>query len=134
MSTFAHAPSSLDLDLDLDLLHGTSSSSSLNTPTLPFPPLTLTLSEMDKSLMAEMAANAMDELIRLLQSNEPLWIKDGRETLNLESYQTNFQNPYSHMKNPSVRVEASRDSGVVIINCLALVDMFMDAVSYLLFF
>lgn len=130
MSTFGHAPS-LDLDLDLDLLHG--SSSSLNIPTLPFPPLTL--SDMDKSLMADMAANAMDELIRLLQSNEPLWIKgasDGRETLSLESYERNFQNPYSHMKNPSVRVEASRDSGVVIMNCLSLVDMFMDAVSFLL--
>ncbi|XP_057812389.1 homeobox-leucine zipper protein HDG11-like isoform X2 [Salvia miltiorrhiza] len=108
------------LDLDLDLLRGSSSS-------LPFPQLTI--SDMDKSLMADIAANAMDELIRLLQSNEPLWIKggDGRETLNLESYEKVFQSPYSHMKNPNIRIEASRDSGVVIMNSLALVDMFMDA-------
>ncbi|KAK6128213.1 hypothetical protein DH2020_038047 [Rehmannia glutinosa] len=73
-------------------------------------------------------SNAMNELIRLLQSNDPLWIKsaDGRsETLNLESYQRIFQSPY--MKNPTTRIEASRDSGVVIMNSLALVDMFMDS-------
>lgn len=116
--------------LDLDLLHGSSSSV---IPNLAFPPMSI--SDMDKSLMADIAANAMDELIRLLQSNEPLWMKggDGRgETLNLESYERVFQSPYSHMKNPSIRIEASRDSGVVIMNSLALVDMFMDAVSFFL--
>ena len=117
--------------LDLDLLHGSSSSV---IPTLPFPQLTI--SDMDKSLMADIATNAMEELIRLVQTNEPLWIKgaaDGRETLNLDSYERIFQSPYSHMKNPGIRIEASRDSGVVIMNCLALVDMFMDAVSFILF-
>ncbi|KAG6420911.1 hypothetical protein SASPL_117455 [Salvia splendens] len=117
------------LDLDLDLLHGSSSSV---IPTLPFPQLTI--SDMDKSLMADIATNAMEELIRLVQTNEPLWIKgaaDGRETLNLESYERIFQSPYSHMKNPGIRIEASRDSGVVIMNCLALVDMFMDAKKWM---
>ncbi|KAL8547791.1 hypothetical protein ACS0TY_007213 [Phlomoides rotata] len=111
--------------LDLDLLHG---SSSVVIPSLPFPPMSI--SEMDKSLMADIATSGMDELIRLLQSNEPLWIKssDGRTTtLNLESYERAFQSPYTRMKNPNVRTEASRDSGVVIMNGLALVDMFMDA-------
>lgn len=110
------------LDLDLDLIP------SSVIPSLPFPQFTI--SDMDKSLMADIAANAMDELIRLVQGNEPLWMKgDGRETLNLETYERIFQRPYSHMKNPSVRIEASRDSGVVIMNSLALVDMFMDAVG-----
>ncbi|KAI3464189.1 hypothetical protein Pfo_020852 [Paulownia fortunei] len=110
--------------LDLDLLHGSSSSV---IPNLAFPPMSI--SDMDKSLMTDIAANAMDELIRLLQSNEPLWMKlaDGRETLNLESYERIFQSPCSHLKNPNIRIEASRDSGVVIMNGLALVDMFMDA-------
>ncbi|XP_042058869.1 homeobox-leucine zipper protein HDG11-like isoform X2 [Salvia splendens] len=115
--------------LDLDLLHGSSSSV---IPTLPFPQLTI--SDMDKSLMADIATNAMEELIRLVQTNEPLWIKgaaDGRETLNLDSYERIFQSPYSHMKNPGIRIEASRDSGVVIMNCLALVDMFMDVKKWM---
>lgn len=96
----------------------------------------MTISDMDKSLMADVAANAMDELIRLLQSNEPLWMKsdDRQEKLNLESYRTIFRSPYSHLKNPNVRTEASRDSGVVIMSASALVTMFMDAVRSLFFF
>ncbi|KAK4394910.1 Homeobox-leucine zipper protein HDG11 [Sesamum angolense] len=111
--------------LDLDLLPGSSSSV---IPNLAFP--SMSISDMDKSLMADIAANAMDELIRLLQSNEPLWMKspgDGREILNLESYDRIFPRPNSHLKNPSIRNEASRDSGVVIIDGLGLVEMFLDA-------
>lgn len=111
--------------LDLDLLPGSSS----NIPSLPYQPLVL--SEMDKSLMTDIAANAMEELLRLLQMNEPLWMKstiDGRDVLNLESYERLFSRPSSHLKNPNVRVEASRVTDQVIMNGLALVDMIMDSV------
>ena len=113
--------------LDLDLLPGSSSA----IPRVPFQPTGI--SDMDKSLMGDIAANAMEELLRLLQTNEPLWIKsptDGREVLNLESYETMFPRVNSHLKNPNLRIEASRDSGVVIMNGSALVDMFMDAVIF----
>ncbi|KAL3835296.1 hypothetical protein ACJIZ3_010032 [Penstemon smallii] len=116
--------------LDLDLLPGSSSSVIPNLA--PFPPMSI--SDMDKSLMANIAANAMDELIRLLQTNEPFWMKstaDGREILNLESYGRVFPRPNSHLKNPNTRIEASRDSGVVIMNGLSLVDMFMDVNKWL---
>uniref|UniRef100_A0A2C9WGD2 Uncharacterized protein n=1 Tax=Manihot esculenta TaxID=3983 RepID=A0A2C9WGD2_MANES len=108
------------LDLDLDLIPSTSN--------LPFHPLGI--SDMDKSLMTDIAASAMDELLRLLQTDEPLWIKsptDGRDVLNLDTYQTLFPRVTSRMKNPNIRIEASRDSGFVIMNSLALVDMAMDA-------
>lgn len=114
------------LDLDLDLLPGTSSS----VPSLPYHPASL--SDIDKSLTSDIAANAMQQLLRLLQTNEPLWMKsssDGRDVLNLDTYQSMFPRPNSHLKNPNVRIEASRDSGVVIMNGLTLVDMFMDPVS-----
>ncbi|KAK8537004.1 hypothetical protein V6N12_043185 [Hibiscus sabdariffa] len=110
--------------LDLDLLPGSSSA----MPNLPFQPVIV--SDMDKSLMSDIAANAMEEMLRLLQSNEPLWIKstnDGRDVLNLETYERIFPRPNTHFKSPNVRIEASRDSGVVIMNGLALVDMFMDS-------
>ncbi|MBA0744615.1 hypothetical protein Gogos_007230, partial [Gossypium gossypioides] len=111
--------------LDLDLLPGSSSS----MPNLSFQPVVI--SDMDKSLMSDIAANAMEELLRLLQTNEPLWIKstnDGKDVLNLESYERIFPKPNNtHFKSPNIRVEASRDSGVVIMNGLALVDMFMDS-------
>ncbi|MBA0719054.1 hypothetical protein Golax_006762, partial [Gossypium laxum] len=114
--------------LDLDLLPGSSSS----MPNLPFQPVVI--SDMDKSLMSDIAANAMEELLRLLQTNEPLWIKstnDGKDVLNLESYERIFPKPNNtHFKSPNIRVEASRDSGVVIMNGLALVDMFMDSTKW----
>ncbi|XP_059300066.1 homeobox-leucine zipper protein HDG11-like isoform X1 [Lycium ferocissimum] len=118
--------------LDLDLLPGSSMST---IPSLPCP--TLNISDMDKSLMAGIAGNAMEELIRLLQTNEPLWTKstaDGRDVLNLDSYGQNFPKANSSLKNPNVRIEASRESGVVILNGLALVDMFMDANKWAEFF
>ena len=89
-------------------------------------------SDVDKSHMSDIAGHAMDELLRLLQTNDPFWIKsnaDGREVLNLDAYGNMFPTSNSHVKNPNIRIEASRDSGVVIMNSLALVDMFMDAVS-----
>lgn len=110
------------LDLDLDLIPPNSS--------LPFHPLGI--SDMDKSLMSDFAANAMNELLRLLQTNDPLWMKsssDGRDVLCLDTYQTIFPRANSRLNNPNVRIEASRDSGVIIMNSLTLVDMFMDSVS-----
>lgn len=113
--------------LDLDLLPGSSST----LPNLPYQQIVL--SDMDKSLMSDIAANAMEELLRLLQTNEPLWMKsstDGRDVLDLDSYERMFPRANSHLKNPNVRIEASRDSGVVIMNGLALVDMFMDCCKW----
>ncbi|XP_009606250.1 homeobox-leucine zipper protein HDG11-like [Nicotiana tomentosiformis] len=118
--------------LDLHLLPGSSMST---LPSLPFP--TLNISDMDKSLMADIAGNSMEELIRLLQTNEPLWTKsttDGRDVLDLDSYNQIFPRANSSLKNPNVCIEASRDSGVVIMNGLALVNMFMDANKWVEFF
>ncbi|KAL7115458.1 hypothetical protein ACP275_04G184900 [Erythranthe tilingii] len=115
--------------LGLDLIHGNNSSGLMTN--LPLNAPTAGISDIDKSLMADVAANAMDELIRLLQGNEPpLWTKSdagGRETLDLESYERLFRGSYGRLKNPNARIEASRDSGVVIMSGLALVGMFMDS-------
>lgn len=111
--------------LDLDLLPGSSSIA-------PLPMQTVGIAEMEKPLMLEIAANAMDELLRLLQADEPLWTKsasDGREILNLDNYERIFPRP-NHLKGPDIRIEATRDAGHVIMNGLALVDMFMDSVSF----
>ncbi|KAL2342303.1 hypothetical protein Fmac_003588 [Flemingia macrophylla] len=110
--------------LNLDLLPAGASSSVPNLSVhLPC------LSDMDKSLMSDIASNALEELLRLLQTNEPLWLKsnaDDRDVLSCEAYERMFPKPNSRPKNPNVRVEASRDSEVVFMNSLALVDIFMD--------
>nr|VDD07325.1 unnamed protein product [Brassica rapa] len=113
--------------LDFDLIPG--SGSSMAVPTLPSQP-NLVLSDIDKSVMTNVAVTAMEELIRLTQTNEPLWIKnDGaRDVLNLESYENMFPRASSRGgKNHNVRVEASRSSGIVFINAITLVDMLMDS-------
>ena len=110
--------------LDLDLLSGSSSD-------IPFP-CPSQISEIEKPIMAELATNAMDELIRLVQTDEPLWVKpgsDGREVLHLETYDRIFPKPGHQFIGPDIRVEASRDSSLVFMSPLALVDMFMDSVS-----
>ncbi|KAE9586112.1 hypothetical protein Lal_00010013 [Lupinus albus] len=124
MGSFGTQGLSVGPTLDLDLLPGNGTSSSMQN--VPYQP---SLSDMDNSLMSDIASNAMEELISLLQTNEPLWMKsstDGRAVLNIDTYQRMFPKPNSHSKNPNVRIEASRDSGVVNMNGLTLVDMLMD--------
>lgn len=87
--------------------------------------------------MMDIASNAMEEVIRLVQVDEPLWVKsgsDGREILQLETYDRMFKRSGHQLKFPDVRIEASRGSAVVVMDATTLIDMFMDAVSWNLFF
>ncbi|KEH21952.1 homeobox leucine zipper protein [Medicago truncatula] len=107
----------------------TGSSSTL--PNVPYQPAGL--SHKEKSLMFDIATNAMQELIFLMETNEPLWMKsnnNGRDTLNLETYETMFPRTNNQLKNPNIRIEASRKSGDVIMNALTLVEMFMDPIDF----
>ncbi len=90
------------------------------------------ISDMEKALMLETAYSAMDELIRLLRINEPLWIKspaDGRYVLHRDSYEKIFPRA-NHFKNSSARVESSKDSGMVTLSGMHLVEMILDSVSF----
>ncbi|XP_022136988.1 homeobox-leucine zipper protein HDG11-like [Momordica charantia] len=116
------------LSLDLDLLPASSSS----VPSLPYHH-PIHFSDVDKSLMTEVATNAMGELLRLSQTNEPFWMKspsDARDVLDLESYQQAFPRSNTQLKNLHSRTEASRDSGMVIMNSASLVDMLMDSTKW----
>ncbi|KAK9284785.1 hypothetical protein L1049_023962 [Liquidambar formosana] len=115
-----------DPSLDLDLAYGNSSN-----PTLPYQ--LKGIPEMEKSLMAETAMSAMDELIRLLRINEPLWIKsstDGKYVLHRESYEKIFPRA-NHFKSSNSRAESSKDSCLVTMNGMHLVDMFLDSNKWL---
>ncbi|XP_008787892.2 homeobox-leucine zipper protein ROC8-like isoform X2 [Phoenix dactylifera] len=109
--------------IDLDLLSGSSST------VMPFP-FPAAVSEIEKPLMVDLATRAMEELIRLIQTDEPLWVtvgRDRREVLHLETYERIFPRPGQQFKYADFHTEASRDSTVVIMNSTALVDMFIDA-------
>ncbi|KAE9597467.1 putative transcription factor & lipid binding HD-SAD family [Lupinus albus] len=111
--------------LNLDLLQGTTSNS---MPMLPYQPGSI--SEMDKSLMSTISTNAFEEFLRLFDTNEPLWVKsiiNGKEFLNLETYERMFPKENTRLKSPNVSVESSRDSAVVMMSSSRLAEMFVDA-------
>lgn len=91
-------------------------------------------SSLERSMYLELALAAMNELVKLAQSDEPLWLRSfegGREILNQEGYLRNFT-PCIGMKPNGFVTEASRETGMVIINSLALVETLMDSVSCVL--
>lgn len=115
--------------LDFDLLPGSSMASVVPNNLHSQP--NLAILDMDKPIMIDIALTAMEELLRLLHTNEPLWTRtDGSsDILNLVSYENVFPRSSNRGKNHNLRVEASRSSGIVFMNAMALVDMFMDCVS-----
>ncbi|XP_048229112.1 homeobox-leucine zipper protein ANTHOCYANINLESS 2 isoform X2 [Ricinus communis] len=85
----------------------------------------------DRSMMIDLAVAAMDELVKIAQIDNPLWIKSldgGKDTLNYEEYMRTFS-PCIGMKPNSFIPEATRDTGIVIINILALVEILMDVMN-----
>ncbi|CAM0913875.1 unnamed protein product [Alopecurus aequalis] len=125
------------LNLDLDLLSGAtaaaSSSSQMPQFHLPAP-----VTEMERPAMAGMATRAMDEVIRLAQAGDHVWVKipggDGREALNVETYDNIFSKPGSSYRAADLRVEGTRDSALVCMTAAALVDVFMDTNNWVEFF
>ncbi|KAJ6766774.1 HOMEOBOX-LEUCINE ZIPPER PROTEIN MERISTEM L1 [Salix purpurea] len=84
--------------------------------------------DMEKALMAETAASAADELVRLLRANEPLWIKspsDGRYIIDRVGYEKLYARS-GRFKSSNARVESSKDSAMVTLPGMDLVDMFLD--------
>lgn len=90
--------------------------------------------EEEKSLALQLAISSVDELVKMCQLGEPLWIpntENGKEVLCVEEYGRLFPWPINLKQHPSeFRTEATRDSAVVIMNSINLVDAFLDAVSF----
>ncbi|KAK8517319.1 hypothetical protein V6N12_032513 [Hibiscus sabdariffa] len=83
--------------------------------------------EADKPMIVELAVAAMEELIRLAQSGEPLWVPRNNSTdvLNEDEYLRTFPRGIGP-KPLGLRSEASRESAVVIMNHVNLVEILMD--------
>ncbi|KAJ4950136.1 hypothetical protein NE237_026968 [Protea cynaroides] len=125
------SPSVATLPLVSDFGGGVSASGGL--PVVPPPRTTAAGTSLERSLersmLLELALSAMDELVKMAQTNEPLWIPNfegGRETLNHDEYMRVFSSCIG-MKGNGFATEASRETGMVIINSLALVETLMDA-------
>ncbi|KAE8733190.1 Homeobox-leucine zipper protein MERISTEM L1 [Hibiscus syriacus] len=83
--------------------------------------------ETDKPMIVELAVAAMEELMRMARSGEPLWVpgENSLDALNEEEYLRTFTRGIGP-KPLGLRSEASRDSAVIIMNHVNLVEILMD--------
>ncbi|CAH2070266.1 unnamed protein product [Thlaspi arvense] len=79
----------------------------------------------ESSMFMDLAMEAMDELIKLAELEDPLWIrcsKSEKDSLNHDEYRRVF----AGSKESGFVAEGSRETGLVLINSLALVETLMD--------
>lgn len=95
--------------------------------------------DADKPMIIELAVAAMEELVRMAQTGEPLWITgpgpgpdNSIETLCEEEYVRTFPRGIGP-KPLGLTTEASRESAVVIMNHINLVEILMDVVRLFFF-
>lgn len=84
--------------------------------------------DADKPMIIELAVAAMEELVRMAQAKEPLWVltaENSVEALNEEEYVRTFPRGIGP-KPLGLKSEASRESSVVIMNHINLVEILMD--------
>jgi len=86
--------------------------------------------DADKPMIVELAVAAMEELIRMAQAGEPLWVsnENSSEILNEEEYLRTFPRGIGP-KPLGLKSEASRESVVVIMNHINLGEILMDVVG-----
>ncbi|KAK7366515.1 hypothetical protein VNO80_08507 [Phaseolus coccineus] len=84
--------------------------------------------DADKPMIVELAVAAMEELTRLAQAGDSLWVPGNHhsEILNEEDYLRTFPSRGLGPKPLGLRSEASRESVVVIMNHINLIDILMD--------
>lgn len=92
--------------------------------------------EADKPIIIELAVAAMEELIGMAQMGEPLWLTtlDGTGTasvLNEDEYIRSFPRGIGP-KPTGFKCEASRETSLVIMNHVSLVEILMDVVYSLI--
>ncbi|KAI3823885.1 hypothetical protein L1987_05330 [Smallanthus sonchifolius] len=87
--------------------------------------------QSEKLVIIELAIAAMEELIRMAQAGEPLWVPtsddSSYETLSEDVYLRSFPRGIGP-KPLGLKSEASRESMVVIMNHMSLVEILMDVV------
>ncbi|KAJ7981306.1 Homeobox leucine zipper protein [Quillaja saponaria] len=83
--------------------------------------------EADKPIIIELAVAAIEELDRMAQMGEPLWMTtlDGTNILNEDEYIRSFPRGIGP-KPAGFKCEASRETTVVIMNHMNLVEILMD--------
>ncbi|CAK9160978.1 unnamed protein product [Ilex paraguariensis] len=114
--------------MGLDFGNGISNDLPVVPPTRPAVSMTSLDVPLDRSLLLQLSLAAMDELMKLAQTDNPLWFKNLNgegEALNIEEYARTFP-PCIGMKPSGFKTEATRATGTIIMNSIALVETLMD--------
>ncbi|XP_054807918.1 homeobox-leucine zipper protein ANTHOCYANINLESS 2 isoform X2 [Prosopis cineraria] len=88
--------------------------------------------QFDRSMLIDLALSAMEELMKMAQADSSLWIKSlggEKEILDHEEYDR-IISPSIGPKPAGFVTEATKETGIVIINSLALVETLMDATRW----
>jgi homeobox-leucine zipper protein len=93
------------------------------------------LTEAEKPMVVELAVTAMEELLRMAQANEPLWMQSGadgsgKEQLNYDEYMLQFPRGIG-LRPPGLKTEATRETGLVMNSGGRLVEMLMDSSQWM---
>ncbi|KAG0586313.1 hypothetical protein KC19_2G081600 [Ceratodon purpureus] len=96
------------------------------------------LTEAEKPMVVELAVMAMEELVRMAQAEEPLWVGMGslgegggmKEQLNYDEYLRQFPRGIG-MRPPGLKTEATRETALVMMNGVNLVETLMDATQWM---
>ncbi|XP_042461681.1 homeobox-leucine zipper protein ROC5-like isoform X1 [Zingiber officinale] len=86
----------------------------------------------ERCVFLELALAAAEELVKMAQMEEPLWVScsdTGRESLNYDVYDQCFKRCLGPRPSGFVS-EASRETGEVVINSSALIETLMDAARW----
>ncbi|KAG0498626.1 hypothetical protein HPP92_003317 [Vanilla planifolia] len=93
------------------------------------------ITEGKKPLALELAMAAAEQLVRMCRMDEPLWSCGGGEVEVLDEAEHDRLFPWHvDFKKPGsvgIRMEGTRDSALVIVNSVTLVDAFMDASKWM---
>lgn len=84
-----------------------------------------------KPMMIELAVTAMEEFLRMAQSGEPLWVPDINGATGATLCEQEYIKAFPRGLGPRLsgfRLEASRETAVVIMNHISLVQILMDVV------
>ncbi|XP_020096542.1 homeobox-leucine zipper protein ROC1-like isoform X1 [Ananas comosus] len=99
-------------------------------------PQGMTVGDSARPAIAQLAIDAMTELINMAQLEEPLWLRspDGtNDILNEEEYAQHLSRGVGP-RIDRLKTEATRVTAVVALDCRQLIDIFMNANSYESFF
>ncbi|OIV98916.1 hypothetical protein TanjilG_07351 [Lupinus angustifolius] len=121
----------MNLPMGLDFGEGLLNTQPVMNGIIRSPPMGQTGNQIpnEKAMLIEVAMVAMEELIKMAQLDIPLWFKslDGnKEVLNHEEYARIMVPPCIGPKPNGYVTEATRESGLVIGNCLGLVEILMN--------